>query len=361
MPPFIPGLKLAELFFHEAVQPIMATHFPGLAYSAARLDFGSDVLGFDTPQSRDHGWGPKGTLFVSENDYEPFREQIVKTLANELPLSVHGYPTHFTDEGLSSSMQAVDHGPVNHGVRVTTAARFFEGYVGFDPTAPIREVDWLAVPPQRLRTIASGNVFYDGLGQLAAARAALRWYPHDVWLYLLANQWRRVDQEEPFMARCGDVGDELGSRIVATRQIDELMRLCFLIERQYPTYYKWFGIAFSRLGCAPTLGPILTNVFEGGDWQAREASLSQAYLIVGEMHNALAITDHVEPDITPFFNRPYLVPHAGRFVEACWEAIRSKVVRSWPQHVGAVGQFVNSTDVLDSIAFCRRLGGLYDL
>lgn len=60
MPDFIEGLKLSEIFFFEAVQPILTTHFPGLPYSAARLDYGSEVLGFDTPQSRDHHWGPPG-------------------------------------------------------------------------------------------------------------------------------------------------------------------------------------------------------------------------------------------------------------------------------------------------------------
>lgn len=57
MTQFIPGLKLSEYFFDEAIRPIMADSFPQLPYSAARLDYGSDVLGFDTPMSMDHGWG----------------------------------------------------------------------------------------------------------------------------------------------------------------------------------------------------------------------------------------------------------------------------------------------------------------
>jgi hypothetical protein len=56
------------------------------------------------------------------------------------------------------------------------------------------------------------------------------------------------------MARCGDVGDELGSRLVAARLIEELMRLCFLMEKQYWPYAKWFGTAFSKLACAGRTG-----------------------------------------------------------------------------------------------------------
>jgi hypothetical protein len=39
------------------------------------------------------------------------------------------------------------------------------------------------------------------------------------------------DLPEPSVGRTGDVGDEIGSRIIATRQITKLMRLCFLAER----------------------------------------------------------------------------------------------------------------------------------
>jgi hypothetical protein len=50
------------------------------------------------------------------------------------------------------------------------------------------------------------------------------------------------------MARCGDVGDELGSRLVAARLIEELM------QKQYWPYAKWFGTAFSKLACAGRTG-----------------------------------------------------------------------------------------------------------
>jgi hypothetical protein len=54
MTPFIPGLQLSELFYHEAVRPILKRSFPGLAYAATLLGPGSEVLGFDTSQSTDH-------------------------------------------------------------------------------------------------------------------------------------------------------------------------------------------------------------------------------------------------------------------------------------------------------------------
>lgn len=361
MPPFIKGLVLCELFYSEAVRPVLDAHFPQIAHSAARLDFGSDVLGFDTPRSMDHDWGPKVTLFVSEADYARHNAEIVQVLAERLPLEIAGYSTNYGGLGERVRyLQPIDHGPVAHLVTVTTTARFFTEYIGLDPSQPIREVDWLSIPQQRLRTVASGKVFHDGLNVLEAARSTLSGYPRDVWLYLLACQWRRIGQEEPFMGRCGDVGDELGSRLVAARQVNELMRLCFLIERQYVPYTKWFGSAFAQLTCAAEITPILHRVLTSATWGEREQHLAAAYLALARMHNALSLTRPIEPQVTPFFDRPYLVLHSGDYVEALCEAIQSPAVRALPQYVGAVGQFVDSTDVLDSIARCRALTAIYE-
>ena len=88
---FIKGLDLSELLYEEAVKPILATHFPGLSYSAALLGVGSDVLGFDTPQSRDHAWGPRLMLFLAEGDHETRRDRMDQVLRQELPPEIHGY------------------------------------------------------------------------------------------------------------------------------------------------------------------------------------------------------------------------------------------------------------------------------
>ena len=360
MPAFMPGLKLSELFYEEAVQPILAARFPRVTYSAGRLNDGSDVLGFDTPQSMDHGWGPRLTLYVTEAGYAQYQEQIDTTLGQQLPYEIHGFPTNFAGlEHGSRVMQATDSRPIRHWVTVTTIPRFFGEYVGFHPTHHINEIDWLTAPQQRLRTITSGKVFHDGLDRLEAMRKTLKWYPRDVWLYLMANQWMRIDQEEPFMARCGDVGDELGSRIVGTRLVNELMRLCFLIERQYTPYIKWFGTAFSRLPCAEKLAPVFHQILDSLTWKDREKHLSAAYIIVAQMHNSLGVTPPIEGRVATFFDRPYLVPHSGRFTEALHEAIQSEAIRSLPRHVGGIDQFVDSTDVLSNIQRCKALAAVY--
>lgn len=271
--PFIPGLKLSEYFFREAVRPLMDEHWPDLLYSAARLDYGSDVLGFDTPQSMDHEWGPRLTLFLTAEDHEKHQAQIRQSLSENLPVELRGYPTHYGyNEDRTRAMQAVEDGPVDHLVLLDTVQDFIGDYLNFDPRRQPSLLDWLRFPQQRLRTVASGQVFHDGLGVLNGIQERLHFYPHDLWLYLLAAQWRRISQEEAFVGRCGDVGDELGSRLIAARLVNDLMLLCFLMERQYAPYSKWFGTAFARLACANDLGPIFQQVMEAATWLEREGS-----------------------------------------------------------------------------------------
>ena len=346
-PPFIQGLELGALFYEEAVEPILATHFPGVAYSAALLGSGSDVLGFDTPQSTDHDWGPRLMLFLGEADYERYQDEIDHTLRQKLPREIHGYRTNFgLHEDGTTVMRSDADGPINHRVTIHTVRALFSHYLNFDPSKELRLVDWLTSPEQHLRSIASGRVFHDGLGQLEPIQAKLRYYPHNVWLYLLATQWRRISQEEPFMGRCGQVDDDLGSRLVAARLVRDLMRLCFLMERQYAPYIKWFGTAFAQLDCAPHLTPILTRVLEATSWQEREKHMSLAYELVARMHNDLGITDPLPAQVSQFHDRPFQVIHADNFAGAIRAAITSEEVRALPVHLGAIDQFVDSTDVL---------------
>jgi hypothetical protein len=293
-------------------------------------------------------------------DYEKYNDQISEVMANELPTEIRGYPTNY-DVPFSgeAGMQAVERGPVRHWVGNETIPAFFNRYIGIDPRGPIKDLDWLLMPQQHLRSISSGKVFFDGLNQLVEIRDRLRWYPRDLWLYIMANQWHRIDQEEPFIARCGDVGDELGSRVVASRQVVEIMRLCFLIEKQYTPYYKWFGTAFAQLDCASNLTPIFHRVLNSQSWEERENYISNAYLYLMEMHNNLGVTQVIEPKMSPFYNRPYQVPWSSRFADALHEAIQSDDVRKFPRDIGSVGQLVNSTDILSNPEWSRKFSVIY--
>ena len=239
MPDFIPGLELSRLFYEETVKPVLDAEFPNLRYDAAVIDSGSEVLGFDTSMSRDHHWGPRVSIFVSEADHPRVAEAIKETLRHRLPYSFLGYSTSFEeipDEPGVMRFEDRTEGGVNHRVSVVVLRDFIRGYLNFDLHDELTPADWLTFPQQKLRTLTHGAVYHSGLGEVDAMSERLRYYPRDVWLYLMAASWMRISQEEPFMGRTGDVGDELGSRVIAGRLIRDVMLLCFLIERDYAPY-----------------------------------------------------------------------------------------------------------------------------
>jgi hypothetical protein len=361
--PFMPGLALSRLFYEEAVAPILAHHFPGLTHAAGRLDTGSEVLGFDTPRSMDHWWGPRVTVFLRSEDFSAQLAQEIKlALGNELPLEVGGFPTHMHEIDVASGtviMARTDQRPINHMVSVTTARDFFGSYLGVQPLDGLSPRDWLAIPEQNLRTVASGGIWHDGPGELTRARELLTWYPDDVWRYLLAAQWRRIEQEEAFPGRCAEVGDELGSRVVAARLVREVMHLAFLLERQYMPYSKWLGTAFSRLDCAPALEPVLLGVLGASDWPERQRQLSAAYETVARMHNALGLSEPVADTVSPFYGRPFQVIHGDRFVVALRAAITDPAVQKLPPNPGNTTQWADSTDLMHARWF-GQLRALYD-
>jgi hypothetical protein len=331
--PFVPGLELAGAFYAEVVGPALSD----VDHAAALLGWGSDVLGFDTERSTDHGWGPRVQVFVSAGDVALVRARVDAAL----PERFRGWPTRF----------GWDEIPVSSHIEIAPLADWLHGRLAFDALSTVSTLDWLATPQQALLEVTSGAVFHDPGGEIGAVRDALAWYPDEVWRWMLACQWRRIDQEEPFVGRAAEVGDELGSRVVAARLVRDLMRLCFLLERRYAPYSKWLGSAFARLDVASALAPALDAVLAADDYGARETALVGAVETLAARHNALGITERLDECVRLFHGRPFRVLGSGRFVDACLESVTDPWLRALPL-VGGIDQWVDSTDVLsDSSAF----------
>lgn len=329
MSTFIPGLKLSELFYIEVVKPIVESEFPKLEYSAGLIGSGSEVLGFDTPQSTDHNRGPRMLLFLSDNDYKRSKDRVWRVLSTKLPYEFKGYPTSFgrPDKYGVRLPRKIKSGPIHHLIEIFTTRSFFEKYLDFDPYQDIKILDWLRFPEHKLLSIVKGEIFHDDLG-LERIRKKFHYYPRDLWLYLLSLQWHEISEEEVFVGRCGDVGDELGSKIITARIVKRLMKLCFLMEKEYAPYSKWFGTAFSRLESSRKLKPLFNEVLSAKTWREREEHLSQAYEEVAGLHNGLKITKPMKARVSRFYNRPYLIIHARNFADEIRKAIENQEVRN---------------------------------
>ncbi|MEU7941032.1 DUF4037 domain-containing protein [Microbispora bryophytorum] len=361
------GLELSRRFYLETVAPLLARRFGGLTHTAALLGPGSEVLGYDTERSIDHDWGPRLQLFLSPEDVAADGEAVDAMLAGSLPPWFLGYPTNFGPAGGNGTRhmepadgpvrhEVVRHGVVRHGVVVAEPTAWLTGHLGFDPTAGVGLSDWLATPTQTLAEITAGEVFHDGLGLLLPVRRRLAWYPGDVWRYVLACQWRRICQEEAFVGRAGEAGDELGSAVTCARLVRDLIRLALLMHRRYPPYGKWLGSAFAALPCGPALAPVLRAALSATGWRERERHLATAYEALAALHNDLGLTAPVDPRTRSYHSRPFRVLHAERFTEALLETIADPEVRRLPL-TGAVDQYVDSTDALYERSRVRRVAG----
>ncbi len=344
---FIPGLRLAGEFYAEAVRPLLDREFPGLPHAAALIGPGSEILGFDTERSTDHDWGPRVQVLLGAEDAGRHAASVDAMLAGRLPATFRGYPVAF----------AVTRDPasgVRHRVEVDSLGGWLTGRLGFDPRDGVTLTDWLATPWQRLAEFTAGAVFHDAPGDLSRARAALGWYPRDVWCYVLACQWRRIAEEEAFPGRCAEAGDELGSAVVAARLARDLMCLWLLMNRRYPPYGKWLGRAFARVpGCGP-LGASLAAALAAASWPDREQHLSQAYVIAAEACNRLGLTEPLDPGTRPYYDRPFQVIDGGRFASALSGAIADPAVRRLPPS-GTADQVIDNTLALTGLRLPRAV------
>ncbi len=338
VPEFVPALELSAQFYAEVVAPLLG----GIPHAAARIGAGSEVLGYDTARSTDHDWGPAVQLFTT--DVEAARAAV----ADRLPETFRGWPTRYGSDKNTPDTR----------VTVCTWGDWLTGHLGFDPRAGMSWLDWLIVPQQLLLEVTGGRVYADPDGELAAVRRQLAYFPDQVWLWLLACQWRRISQVEAFVGRTAEVGDELGSRVLAGYVVRELMRLAFLLERTYWPYQKWFGTAFARLELAGALGPLLERAVAATDYAARESALVPAYELLARTHNATGATKPVEPSTRPYFTRPFQVLMSDRFADACVTELTDPALSRLPL-VGSVDQFADSTDIASSSGQVARLRSFY--
>ena len=257
---FIKGIDLCEDYYRDVVKGIIESAFSKLKYSAGLIDHGSEVLGYDNQILTDHDWGPRVMIFLDKDDIDLVKPKLLSSFDSKLPVHFKGYPVSFGKQGGDA---------LKHRIDIYTPQSFFSDYLGFNISDKLEMKHWLLFPEQKLKTIRSGKLFCDGLN-VENIRKKFFYYPKDVWLYLMACDWQKIGQEEPFVGRCGDVGDELGSSVIASRLVHIMMHLSFLMEQDYAPYSKWFGTAFLKLKCAKDLSPMFQQIFICNNWKDRE-------------------------------------------------------------------------------------------
>jgi hypothetical protein len=143
---FVPSLQLNEAFYRDAAAPLVEPS----PHAAALLGWGSDVLGFDSERSTDHGWGPRLQVFAAEADIDAVWARVDAGL----PESFRGVPVRFGWDGIAP----------RHWVAVLPLGTWLIEHLGIDPRSGMATRDWLTVPQQLLLGIVRGAVYADPRG-----------------------------------------------------------------------------------------------------------------------------------------------------------------------------------------------------
>ena len=304
---FIPGLELAERVLPRGGQLADRRR---AALGGADRDR-SDVLGFDTARSTDHGGGPRVQVFVDAADVEAVTGRVDA-----------GLPDTFLDWPVRYGWGPV---PVQHHVTVTTLPEWLVALLGVDLTRPLEIADWLVTPQQLLLGVSGGAVFHD---DTVSSRASASRSP-GTQTRCGAGCWAANGGGSPRRSPSSSARRRSATswaRALAARLARDVMRLALLIARRYAPYSKWLGTAFARLEHPDGLDRFIADAVQAPDLEAREAALGSAYEAVARRFNALGLIEPVDPELRQFHNRPARVLTAYRFADPAWS--RSPIRRS---------------------------------
>ncbi len=353
---FVKGLDLAESFYFEAVAPVLNRAFPGLSCSAGRIGAGSDVLGYDDEVSTDHDWGPRVQLFLRAEDMA-LEGAMRAALSRGLPRIHRGYSVHFGTDVEGNGVRCMEAAPEGGVLAPRVDLHTVDGYIeSFLGGRFLTVFDWLAVSEHRLLGFTSGRLFRDDLG-MQVERDALAYYPRDVWMWLMASQWAVIGEERAFMRRCGDRGDELGSRLVCGRILERLGRLCFLLSGRYAPYSKWFGTGLMGLALPDGLLESMERAMGAADLEEREAALCQAQVAVGAWQNGI-VRCAVDVSVGRYYGRRIWVVDTDALAGAALDEVRDPQLLSMPL-IGKLSEVAGLVQLTDAPAHRRAIAAMY--
>ncbi len=324
---FIKGLVLNEKYYRDVVAHILHQFDAGLTYSCSLLGYGSDVLGFDTARSMDHNWGPRLQIFLDEADV-PRKPELDAYLSAHLPPRFMGLPTHFaSNPGDPIQRLAPTVGPpIKHLIEIYGIDAFIQSICG-KPSANLSLLDWLTIPEQVLLEATSGKVFHDGLDKLTPFRNHLRYYPLDVQKLKLAALWNSIADEEAFLGRSIENDDFAGTKLIAARLANTLMKICFCLKRQYMPYSKWFTTMFGTLGLKK-IESLVSQLLKENNLRLVEQTMASLYCEIVALNNTVNDIPNIQNTVRNYYGRPYKVIMASGIVSQLIESIEDATIQS---------------------------------
>jgi len=223
------GLDLSFNYYHDVVFPSFSKEFPqqlpGLAFGLAGP--GSECFGFDDELSRDHDWGPRVCIWLSE--------KLDRTHGTAMQKAYENLPAEYAGFG---PIRRLDTRSRHDGV--LSISRFFVSCLGTDQL-PKTNRDWLLLPEPGLALCTNGRIFADPSGEFSEARHRLStYYPRDIQLKKLASRLKAAGQSGQYnLWRSLSRGDGLAAAHFRHQFLRETASIFYVLQRKYRPFDKW--------------------------------------------------------------------------------------------------------------------------
>ena len=198
---------------------------------------GSECFGFDDDLSKDHDFGPAVCLWLTDDDYDSIGERLAAEY-DKLPKSFLGVAARIETQN-------------GHGrVGVIKLSDFLTEHIGCAAVPERTDLsEWQLITDNGAAAAVNGEIFRDASGIFTGERQRLlEYYPNELWYPKMAEAAVKIAQYGQYnYGRCIRRGDYVAASLAYAGFIEQTMKLCFLVYREYMPYYKWSYRALVKL------------------------------------------------------------------------------------------------------------------
>ncbi len=224
---FETGMDLCRAYFEAYGRPMLLEKFPEYLdkITVGLVGEGSDCFGFDDEVSRDHDFGPRFCMWVSEDTYKKIGAELTKEYEG-LPDSFGGYTRNMTCTG-----------KFRQGVMVLE--EFLE-HLLLTKYMPGTDNDWLQLPENGLAALSNGEIWHKGDGRLDNLRKELKAYPDRVRYKKIMQSYHLIRQMGPYnYFRMKERRENIAAEISLAGYMENVMKVVYYLNNVYPPFYKW--------------------------------------------------------------------------------------------------------------------------
>lgn len=247
------GLELSRAYYETYVKDMIHSEFTEYEdrIAVGLAGHGSECFGFDDELSTDHDFGPAVCLWLSDEDYDSIGERLAAEYG-KLPKSFMGVPARVETKN-------------GHGrVGVIKISDFLKEHIGCASVPAGDDISaWKNISENGAAAAVNGEIFRDDAGIFTGERQRLaEYYPNELWYPKMAETAVKIAQCGQYnYGRCIRRVDYVAALLAYTGFVEQTMRLCFLVYREYMPYYKWSYRALEKMA-ERRQEPVLTRICE---------------------------------------------------------------------------------------------------